>query len=168
MNCSTCQAALPDLLLDGTSAAAQTARIHLESCDACRREFQELRSTFALMDEWTAPEPTPWFNARLAARLRQEQQAVPEGFFERLRSRLLFSTGRQLRPVLAGSLALVLAISGGTAISLSHVLRPGTVEASAAVQDLQIIDRNDQAIQTMDQLLQDDSVDDGVNTPPAS
>ena len=102
------------------------------------------------------------------ARLRDEQAAAPESFFERLRSTLLFSTGRQLRPILAGALALVLAVGGGTAVTLSHVLHPATVEASAAVQDLQIIDRNDQAIQTMDQLLQDDSPDDGTTATPAS
>jgi hypothetical protein len=37
------------------------------------------------------------------------------------------------------------------------------------VQDLQILDKNDQALQTMDQLLQDDSAaDDGSTAPPTS
>ena len=168
MNCTHCQAALPDLLLDPQSPEALSAQDHLEACVACRTELGELRAAFAALDAWPAPEPSPWFDSRLMARLRDEQAAAPESFFERLRSTLLFSTGRQLRPILAGALALVLAVGGGTAVTLSHVLHPATVEASAAVQDLQIIDRNDQAIQTMDQLLQDDSPDDGTTATPAS
>ena len=168
MNCSVCQAALPDLLLDGDSPAAVGARAHLDHCATCRQQLEELQSTFALLDHWAAPDPSPWFDARLAVRLRQEQAAAPEGFFERLRSRLLFSTGRQFRPVLAGSLALVLALSGGTAMTVSHILHPVSVQASAAVQDLQIIDRNEQALQTMDQLLQDDTTEDGGTAPPSS
>lgn len=168
MNCTQCKAALPDLLLDPGSSVAVAAQSHLEACALCRTELAELQSAFASLDSWTAPEPSPWFDGRLMARLREEQAAQPEGFLERLRSALLFSTGRRLRPVLAGALALVLAISGGTALTVSHVLHPDTVEASAAVQDLQIIDHNDQALQTMDQLLQDDAPDDGTTTPPAS
>ncbi len=168
MNCTECQATLPDLLLDPGSKKATIAEAHLVDCLACHEELTQLRAAFASLDEWTAPEPSPWFDGRLMARLRDEQAAAPESFFERLRSTLMFSTGRQLRPALAGALALVLAISGGTALTLSHVLHPQSVEASAAVQDLQIIDRNDQAFQTMDQLLQDDSTDDGSSSQPAS
>ena len=166
MNCTQCQAALPDLLLDGGSKQATAVQTHLETCAACAEELTQLQATFALLDGWAAPEPSPWFDGRLHARLREEQNSQPEGFLERLRSTLLFSTGRQLRPVLAGALAL--AVSGGTALTVSHLLHPDAVEASAAVQDLQIIDRNDQAFQTMDQLLQDDAADDGATTPPAS
>ena len=168
MNCTQCQTALPDLLLDPGSKEAQAAQVHLADCFVCHEELAQLRGAFASLDEWIAPEPSPWFDSRLMARLRDEQAAAPESFFERLRSTLLFSTGRQLRPALAGALALVLAVSGGTALTVSHVLHPQAVEASAAVQDLQIIDRNDQAFQTMDQLLQDDSTDDGGSSQPTS
>lgn len=168
MNCTACQAALPDLLLDTASPQALAAHAHLAQCAACRQELADLQAAFAMLDQWSAPEPSPWFDQRLAARLREEVAAQPEGFFERLRAHVLFSTGRSFRPMLAGALALVLAVSGGTAVSLSHLLHPASVEASAAVQDLQIIDRNDQALQTLDQLLQDDSTDEGVSSPPAS
>ena len=168
-DCTNFHSALPDLLLDPTSKRAASARTHLETCTPCQDELAQFESTFAALDEWNAPEPSPWFDGRLAARLREVQAAAPEGFFERLRSRLLFSSGRQLRPALAGALALALAIGGGTAISLSHEFHPGTVEASATVQDLQILDRNAQTLQTMDQLLQDDgSTDDSGTAQPAS
>jgi len=168
MNCTDCQAALPDLLLDPSFTKARAAQGHLEACSSCREELKAMQATFAALDSWAAPDPSPWFDSRLMARLREEQAAAPESFLERLRSTLLFSTGRQLRPVLAGALAIALAVSGGTALTVSHLLHPGTVEASATVQDLQIIDHNDQALQTMDQLLQDDISDDVGNAPPAS
>jgi hypothetical protein len=41
-------------------------------------------------------------------------------------------------------------------------------ETSATVQDLQILDKNAQTLQTMDQLLQDDSPADDVAAPPIS
>ena len=155
MNCKLCTNSMPDLLLDATSPGAIAARAHLNGCPSCHEEFRQLESTFGLLDAWPAPEPSPWFDARLSARLRQQQSAAPEGFFERLRSRLLFSTGRELRPALAGALALVLALGGGTAAGVSHLLHPPAVQASATVQDLQILDRNEQTFQTMDQLLDD-------------
>ena len=169
MNCATCQAALPELLLEPAAAQTEAVRAHLEACNSCRQELQSLQSTFALLDQWSAPEPSPWFDQRMAARLREEQATEPEGWLERLRSRLLFSTGRQLRPTLAGAFALALVLGGGAAANFSGLLQPHPPEASAAVQDLQILDRNDQTIQTMDQLLQDDSQnDDGTAAAPSS
>lgn len=157
MNCSTCQTALPDLLLDPGSAAARAALPHLSSCPDCRQQLAELRATFALLDEDVAPEPSPWFDGRLAARVREAEAAGPESLWERLRATLQFSTGRHLRPALAGALALVLLIGGGTAAELAGAFHQAPEQTSATVQDLQILDRNDQAFQTMDQLLDDPS-----------
>jgi anti-sigma factor RsiW len=167
MICHDCQSALPDLLLDPASPSNAAVRAHLDTCAACREEFNSLDATVALLDLWQAPEPSPYFDQKLAVRLREEQATAPAGWFERMRERLLFNTGRQFRPALAGALALVLLVGGGTFAgitgSYSH-----KVEASATVEDLQILDKNDQALQTMDQLLQDDSPADDSNTPPSS
>ena len=167
MICHDCQSALPDLLLDPASPSNAAARAHLDTCAACRQEFNSLEATFALLDLWQAPEPSPYFDQKLGVRLREEQAIAPAGWFERIRTRLLFNTGRQFRPALAGALALVLLLGGGTfsGITSSHSRK---VEASATVEDLQILDKNDQALQTMDQLLQDDSPADDANTPPSS
>jgi len=167
MNCKDCQSVLLDLLLDPGAPSHAAARSHLESCPQCNREFKSLEATFALLDTWKAPEPSPYFDQKLAVRLREEQAKAPEGWFERLKSRLLFNTGRQFRPALAGALALILLVGGGTFANLSS-FGHATPQASAAVQDLQILDKNDQALQAMDQLLQDDGPADDNATPPTS
>ena len=120
-----------------------------------------MREMLALLDEWKAPEPSVWFDGRMSARLREEMARPPEGFFARVRDRFLFSEDMTARPMLAGALALLLATAGGSYMGVAHyeaAHRPAAV--SAAVQDLQIIDNNEQAIQQMDQLL-DTSADDG-------
>ena len=157
MNCKLCQAALPDLLLDPASTTAQEASAHLQNCPACQAELTGLQSTFALLDTFHAPEPSPWFDTRLAVRLREAQAAPPLSFWQRVRETLELSTGRHLRPALAGALALVLVAGGGTAAELAGVFHHVPQQTSAAVQDLQILDRNDQAFQTMDQLLDESS-----------
>jgi hypothetical protein len=167
MNCKDCQSVLLDLLLDPGAPSNVAARSHIESCAKCNQEFKSLEATFALLDEWKAPEPSPYFDQKLAVRLREEQARAPEGWFERLKSRLLFNTGRQVRPALAGALALLLLVGGGTFANLSG-FGHSTPQASAAVQDLQLLDKNDQALQAMDQLLQDDGPADDTVTPPSS
>ena len=157
MNCQTCQTALPDLLLDATSPGARAAALHLSTCVDCRTELAELQSTFALLDHFAAPEPSPWFDTRLAVRLREAQAAPPESLWQRFVDTVQLSTGRHLRPALAGAFALVLLIGGSTAAQLSGLFQHAPQQASAAVQDLQILDHNDQAFQTMDQLLDEPS-----------
>jgi hypothetical protein len=167
MNCKDCQSVFLDLLIDPGAPANAAAKSHLEACVECKGEFKSLEATFTLLDTWKAPEPSPYFDQKLAVRLREEQALAPAGWFERLKARLLFNTGRQFRPALAGALALMLVVGGGTFADISGFLHPKP-QISAAVQDLQILDKNDQALQTMDQLLQDDGSADETATPPSS
>ena len=167
MNCKDCQTVLLDLLLEPGAPASPDVRSHIESCAECRQEFKSLEATFALLDEWKAPEPSLYFDQKLGVRLREEQALAPAGWLERLKSRLLFNTGRQFRPALAGALVLAIAVGGGTFADVSGVFRTKP-QTSAAVQDLQIIDKNDQALQTMDQLLQDVGSTDDTTTTPSS
>jgi len=169
MICRDCQTALPDLLFDPAAASSEEVRRHLESCSACRQEFESVQATFALLDSWTAPEPSPYFDQKLAVRLREEQAMPPAGWLERLRSRVLFNTGRQFRPALAGALALVLLLAGGTFADLSEVSYFGSQpKVSATVNDLQLLNKNDQALQTMGMLLQDDGSNDSSAPAPDS
>ena len=122
-----------------------------------------------MLEEWKAPEPSPYFDQKMAVRMREEQAKAPAGFFERLREYVLLSTGRQFRPALTGGLAMALLLGGGgyagvTVLTQQHQ----QVQASAAVNDLQILDRNEQAIQQMDQLLDDDGTGSDGSEQPAS
>lgn len=165
MICHESKSALPDLLLDPTAPSNRAVRAHVDSCAECHEELAAFEATFALLDEWKAPEPSPYFDQKLAVRLREEQTNAPAGWLERMRSRLLFNTGRQFRPAFAAALAVVLLVGGGTIANLSH---PTHHEASAAITDLQVFDKNDQALQTMDQLLQDEGSSDDTPAQPAS
>lgn len=168
MNCVTCRNVLPDLLLEPQAATSVAARAHMATCSACAAEFASLEATFALLDQWEAPEISPYFDQKLAVRLREEQSAPPAGWFERLRDRLQFNTGREFRPALAGALALAVIAAGG-GFGVSTLTHPREVRASATVQDLQILDRNVQTIQQVDQILQEDASDEpDQSAPPQS
>jgi len=119
----------------------------------------------SLLDAWQTPAVSPYFDQKLAVRLREEQAAPAPGWFERIKTRLLLNTGRQFRPALAGAMALLL-IAGGGGVGIFH---PRTVQASATVNDLQILDKNEQALQQMDQLLDDSApADNSGAVPPQS
>jgi anti-sigma factor RsiW len=178
MNCKLCQAALPDLLFDApapaSSAAAvklAAARAHVATCAACARELASFEATFSLLDTWKAPAVSPYFDQKLAVRLREEQAAPAAGWFESLRTRLLFNTGRQFRPALVGAMALVLVLGGGGigVVNFTHPHAP--VPVSATVNDLQLLDKNVQAEQQVDQILENSATGQDNNTgstPPQS
>ena len=117
---------------------------------------QAMREMMGLLDEWQAPELSPWFDGRMMARFREEQQRAPESWFSRVRDRFLFGNTVSMKPVLAGAMALLLVAGGGGYLQLQHSQRAMPVQASATVQDLQLLVNNDQAIQGMDQLLDGD------------
>lgn len=163
MDCNTCRTNLLELLdADGAASRPEVAA-HLAACAHCRAELEELRATFALLDEWQAPEPTPYFDQRLHARLREAAAAKPEGLWERISSFVKFSTGRQFRPAMTGALAAVLLLAGsGTYFGLEGF--GSKVAPSATVNDLKVLDNNAQVEQQLDQLL-DNSNDDGGASP---
>jgi predicted anti-sigma-YlaC factor YlaD len=101
---------------------------HLRSCPACRQHLVEMRSTMALLDEWKAPEPSPYFDTHLQARLREEKEQT-RGFLQWFR-----------RPALAAAVAALL-IVGGTLFTTGRYT-PAPQMPSAAVQDLQDLDKN--------------------------
>ena len=167
MNCKTCQDDLPNLLFDPAAPALAAARAHMATCAACAGELAALESTMSLLDTWQAPEISPYFDQKLAVRLREEQTSPAPGWLERIKTRLLLNTGRQLRPALAGAMALLLIAGGGT-VGITTWQHAQRVPASATVNDLQILDKNEQALQQMDQLLDDDAPSDNSSAPPES
>jgi len=167
IDCRTCRNALADLLLDESYAAAHPELAgHMAGCAECRTELAELRATFALLDDWKAPEPSAYFDTKLHARLREAQAGEPEGLWARTRAFLLYSTGHRFRPAVAAALlAAVMLAGGGTFAGLYGHNSTVAVQASPTVNDLKILDNNAQAVQQMDQLL--DPGDDSSG-PPSS
>jgi hypothetical protein len=125
-------------------------RNHLAKCAGCTAELAEMEATWKLLDEWQAPEPSAFFDAKLYARLRTEQATAPASLFERAKAWLLYSTNLQMRPVAAGALAMMLAVGGGTFALLDH--ETAAPQTSATVRDLQSYDGNAQLFQQLNAL----------------
>jgi len=114
---------LPDLLFDPT-AAPVAIREHVEQCAPCRAELDELKATMALLDTWEGPEPSPYFFTRLNARMREERQAAPAGWFARLRARCAYGPSMHVRPIAAMALTVMLLIGGGAYLNITQWDQP--------------------------------------------
>ncbi|MFY9853263.1 MAG: hypothetical protein WAK26_05220 [Terracidiphilus sp.] len=160
-NCAEVEAKLASMLLDGDAApAALPAKLqmHLAECDRCRRELDELRATMALLDTWKAPEPNPYFLTRLDARLREEREAEPEGWYARLRARIVFGPQTHVRPLAAMALTVVLLLGGGTYLGISDWNQPlAPPNQAAVVHDLQTMDNNAQLLDQLEDLSSNNS-----------
>lgn len=143
---------IKELMLDAAMGGEGVPGLndHLLVCSACAGKLVEMRKTMALLDEWQAPEPSPYFDTRLAARMREER-AKPEraAWFAWFRA-----------PVLAGALALVLMMAGGVrwftagGIRDNANLKPPVVvvQPGTAVGDLQTLDKNEDLYANFDLL----------------
>jgi hypothetical protein len=95
----------------------------------------------ALLDEWKAPEPSPYFDVRLQARLREEMAKPQAGWLAWFR-----------RPVLAAALTVVMGVGVGLFFTKgSGIYGPGNnvvaesgqvAEPGTAVSDLQALEKN--------------------------
>jgi anti-sigma factor RsiW len=150
MICQKIKAKMPDLLL-APELVAPEVREHVAACAACGKELEELQATMAALEGWAAPEVSPYFDGRMAAMLREERQARPAGFLERMRARLLFGNHAPLRPVMAAALALMVAIGGGMYAGFAgHSVEPQPTQvASPVIRDLQSLDENAQVFQQL-------------------
>jgi hypothetical protein len=121
---------------------------HLRSCANCARELESMRRTMALLEEWKAPEPSPYFDSRLRARVR-EAAAEPPGWLQWLRG-----------PAVALALALLMVVS----IALfrnapNHEIAkgpkpnpPNVVQTGTAVGDLQELEHDGDMYANFDML----------------
>ncbi len=133
MNCKDIRELMPDLAA-GLSAATPEVNDHIHSCAGCTEKLNEFRQTMALLDEWQAPEPSPYFDTRLHARLREEAAKQPVGWLHWVR-----------KPAFALSLALAMVVGvtlfqndgGKPPVDASPVAEIGT-----PVGDLQALDKN--------------------------
>lgn len=138
-----------DLMLDvaaGAGEATPAMSEHLLACPACTSKLDDMRKTMALLDEWQAPEPSAYFDTRLAARMREER-AKP--------ARAAWMSWFRA-PVLAGALALVLMMAGGIRWFSGTTPPPSIAQLPAplgtAVGDLQALDKNEDLYANFDLL----------------
>ena len=164
MKCNEIHELMPDLAA-GLGAATPEVNAHLQSCRECTGKLEAFRQTMALLDEWQVPEPSPYFDVRLRARLREEA-AKPGGWWAWVR-----------KPALAVSLAVLMVMSitlfrtdGGLigprsgrdeqVASMPFAAEPGT-----AVGDLQALDKNNDLYSDFD-VLDDLQVQQDVTANP--
>jgi hypothetical protein len=111
---------------------------HLATCSGCAEQLKAMRSTMSLLDEWQVPEPSPYFDTRFEARLREEMAKPQAGWFR-------FGWFRQ--PVLAAALTVLLGVGVGVFFTRGHSARVTDANAmvdppGSAVSDLQTLDKN--------------------------
>lgn len=168
-DCKSFAKELPDLVLTPGAMPSLAAAAHLRTCPPCAEEYRSFQDTFAALDRWVAPEPSAYFDQKLGVRLREEQAAPAMSWLERLQTSLTLNTGRTFRPLTAGALALALIVGGGSLYTFYPGAQPAAHApgASATINDLQILDRNDEAFQQLDQLQQDDDNPNPADTQSA-
>lgn len=162
MKCQEINELMPDLAL-GASEPVAEVKAHLQSCTVCSGKLEEFRQTMALLDEWQAPEPSPYFDVRLHARLREEAAAQPSGWLQWIR-----------RPALAISVALLMIVSltlfhingtGNGSGNKSGTIATGQIQPGTAVGDLQALDKNQDLYSNFD-VLDDLAVQPDVTANP--
>jgi anti-sigma factor RsiW len=129
MNCNDVRENLIELLTRGPADPKMTA--HVSQCSACTQELASMRKTMALLDEWEAPEPSPYFLTRMRAHLKEEREKAPAAKW----------VAWLRRPVLAVSLATMLA-AGGLVYRLTVATPPPDNGPGNAVADIESLDKN--------------------------
>jgi len=169
MKCDKILETMPDLAA-GIMAATPEINDHLRSCPACATKLDEMQKTMALLDEWQVPEPSPYFDVRLQAQLREEMAKPATAWFEWLR-----------RPALAVSLTILMAVGVALVSKKTGMVGPsdgpGVVAQTqentqavpdtpgTAVSDLQALDNNDDLYANFD-VLDDLQVQENVTATP--
>ena len=154
---------MPDLA-SGLMETTPEISNHLAGCGACAGKMEEFRQTMALLDEWKAPEPSPYFDVRLQARLREEMAKPHAGWLAWFR-----------RPVLAAALTVLMGVGVGLFFTRdSGFYESGrnvvadsaqTAEPGTAVGDLQSLEKNHDLYADFD-LLDDLEVQHDVKANP--
>jgi predicted anti-sigma-YlaC factor YlaD len=171
MNCNEIRELLPHLAaaagIDASTPEPEVEK-HIASCAGCAAHLRDLQKTMALLDEWQAPEPSPYFDTRLQARLREEMARPAAGWLNWLKW--------VRRPAWAMSLAAVvfagaLLVGNKSYISQTEAIatKPPSlglpVQPGTAVGDLQALERNDELYADFD-VLDDLQVQDDVTANP--
>ena len=154
--CSATETKVADVLLAPDAVPAKVTA-HVAECEPCAAELEQLRATMALLDTWEAPEPSPYFLTRLKARLHEEREAVPAGWFENLRARFTYGPHLHTRPLAAMALTVVLLLGGGTYLGMTNWEQPIAPPQAAVVHDLQLLDNNAQLLDQLESISSTDN-----------
>jgi hypothetical protein len=163
-NCGRMNDELAGVLLDSRPMPAKVQK-HLAECEHCQGELEQLKATMNLLDAWDAPEPNPYFLSRLGARMREEREAAPAGWFSgvmaRLRARVAYGPGLHARPLAAMALTAALLVGGGAYLGVTDWMQPAQTSNSGAavVHDLQILESNAQVLDQVEALSSNQSGD---------
>jgi len=138
MKCNDIRERMLDVASGFSEFTAQESN-HFASCSACAEQLKAMRSTMTLLDEWQVPEPSPYFDVRLQARLREEMAKPQAGWLHWFR-----------RPVLAAALTVATGVGVGIFFmqdtAPKHKTDAGNITVSAepgtAVSDLQTLEKN--------------------------
>jgi anti-sigma factor RsiW len=143
MKCENIRAEFEEAVLAGPAMASSRVQDHLSACDACAEEFASFQQTMALLDEWQAPEPSPYFGSRLRARIREEATTPRSSWLAWLR-----------KPVIATAAAGLIALGAGLLESGNwpHQAPKTVATTSSAVSDLQYLDSNAELFSDFDAL----------------
>ena len=165
--CTAMEEKLADMLLDPQAAPAEV-KAHVAACESCRKELEEMRATMAAMDAWSVPEPSPYFMTRLGARMREEREAPPQSWLERIRARFVYGPPMHARPLAAMAMTVMLLVGGGAYLGMTNV---ETVQAppqpnAAVVHDLQTLDSNAQVLDQLEAI--SDNPNDAITDDPNS
>lgn len=163
MNCTEVETKLADLLLDPEAVPAKVQE-HVADCDACRAQVADLRATMNLLDEWQAPEPSPFFMTRMQARMREEREAAPSGWFARklaaMRASIAYGPVTNTKPLAAMALTVLLLLGGGTYLGMTDWTQTTQQPAqTAVVHDLQLLDSNAQLLDQLESIADNNNQD---------
>jgi anti-sigma factor RsiW len=172
MNCNQIRELLPELAagMDATKPEPEVEK-HIAFCSACAAQLQELQKTMALLDEWQAPEPSPYFDTRMQARLREEMArpaaAGAAGWLSWMRHPAWAMSLAAM--VFAG--ALTIGVSSRSYFAPLEAIKTEPpalglpVQPGTAVGDLQSLERNDELFADFDVLDQLQVQDDVTANP---
>jgi hypothetical protein len=163
LSCTEMESKLADLLLDpgAVSAAVQT---HVAECDGCRSQLAELQATMSLLDEWKAPEPSPYFATRMQARMREEREAAPGGWLARKLAQwgasFAYGPVTHTKPLAAMALTVLLLLGGGTYLGMTDWTQTTQQPSqTAVVHDLELLDSNAQVLDQLESISDNNNQD---------
>src|ERR1700683_4107652 len=138
MKCDEIREMMPDLA-SGLMEVTPEVGGHLAACGAWAGKLEEVKQTMALLDEWAAPDPSPYFDVRFQARLREEMAKPKVGWLGWFR-----------RPALAAALTVVMAFGIGLFLRNNSGIKPKdnvvaaneATQPGTAVSDLQALEKN--------------------------